>query len=153
MTQTIFCVNLFFLKNRPLADSFIESQCPSVCLSPSHAIFFEASHWPSDHMTSHLRSKVTPKSSGQKWAPKVAVKKEPQEWWSWSMGPVRHIESDIPDLLWFIGNCYRRLSRNREGSKTAIFGNIYNTMGVKCWVYATLIYFVELTHIYIKNKK
>ena len=45
----------FFSKNRPLADSFIESRCPSVCLfvclmSPSHAIFSEASHWPSGHM-------------------------------------------------------------------------------------------------------
>ena len=34
----------------PLADSFIESRCPSVCLFPSHAIFLEASHWPSDNM-------------------------------------------------------------------------------------------------------
>ena len=32
-----------FSKNRPLADSFIESQCPSIylyiCLSPFHVIF------------------------------------------------------------------------------------------------------------------
>ena len=32
---------VFFLsKNRPLADSFIESRCLLACLSPSHAIFF-----------------------------------------------------------------------------------------------------------------
>ena len=43
-------VNYQFSKNRPLADSFIESQCPSVGLSPSHATFFKASHWPSGHM-------------------------------------------------------------------------------------------------------
>ena len=28
------------------------SVCLSVCLSPSHAIFFEASYWPSGHMIS-----------------------------------------------------------------------------------------------------
>ena len=41
-----------FLKNRPLANSFIELQCESVCLSPFHVTFFEASHWPSGHMIS-----------------------------------------------------------------------------------------------------
>ena len=81
--QTCFCGKethiSVFSKNRPLADSFIESQCPLVCvypkcLSPSHAIFFEASNWPSDHMT---RSR--PLIGGQKWTPKVAVKSGPQK--------------------------------------------------------------------------
>ena len=44
-------------------------------MSPSHAIFFEASHWPSDHMT---RSR--PLIGGQKWTQKVAVKSGPQKW-------------------------------------------------------------------------
>ena len=51
---TICTLQLKFQRIGPLADSFIESQCPSVCvfvcLSPPHAIFFEASYWPSDHI-------------------------------------------------------------------------------------------------------
>ena len=49
VTMTIECLELFS-KNRPLADSFIESifiEYISVCLSPFHVTFFEASHWPS----------------------------------------------------------------------------------------------------------
>ena len=46
-----------FSPTRPhLAELVIESPCPSVCLcvclfAPSSAVFFEASHWPSGHMT------------------------------------------------------------------------------------------------------
>ena len=45
------CIN-DFQRIGPLADSFIELRCPSVlCMvSPPHAVFFEASHWPSRHM-------------------------------------------------------------------------------------------------------
>ena len=47
---------MIFIESAHWADSIIESRCPYVCLSvclsvPFHAIFFEASHWPSDHMT------------------------------------------------------------------------------------------------------
>ena len=45
-----------FIESAHWADSIIESQSLSVCLYgclyvPFHAFFFEASHWPSDHMT------------------------------------------------------------------------------------------------------
>ena len=57
-TCSIFIFQRWFSKNRPFADSFIESRCQfiyksiyiSMYLSPSHVIFFEASHWPSGHM-------------------------------------------------------------------------------------------------------
>ena len=44
----------FFLLNGPhLADLVIELPCPWVCLSAqSGTVFFKASHWPWDHMTS-----------------------------------------------------------------------------------------------------
>ena len=45
------------------------SVCLSVCLSPSHAIFFEASHWSSDHMT---RSR-----------PLIGQPPFPTIWWWW----------------------------------------------------------------------
>ena len=43
-----------FSPTRPLwAELVIESPCPCVCLcAPSGAVFFEASHWPWDHMIS-----------------------------------------------------------------------------------------------------
>ncbi len=43
----------YFLPTWPLwAELVLELPCPSVCLSaPSCAVFFKASHWPSDHMT------------------------------------------------------------------------------------------------------
>ena len=64
----------FFSKNWPLADSFIESRCPcSVCVFvPFHAIFFEASHWPSDHM---------PRSR-----PLIGQPSFPTIWWWWGEG-------------------------------------------------------------------
>ena len=44
----------YFSKNRPLGRFFlvVAKSVPElcVCLSPPHAIFFEASNWPSDHM-------------------------------------------------------------------------------------------------------
>ena len=47
---------LLFNASALWADAFIESQCQSiylsVCLSPFHVTFFEASHWPSGHMIS-----------------------------------------------------------------------------------------------------
>ena len=73
-----FCLQatvLIFSKNRPLADSFIESRCPSarVRVYPFfHAIFFEASHWPSDHMT---RSR-----------PLIGQPSFPTLWWWWGEG-------------------------------------------------------------------
>ena len=41
-----------FSPTRPLwAELVCKSPCPGPwCLSPSHAIFFQASHWPSGHM-------------------------------------------------------------------------------------------------------
>ena len=48
-----------------------------------------------------LRSKVDPKSCGQKWTHKVAVKKGPQKWWpkvnlkSGSLGPTIRIGQEI----------------------------------------------------------
>ena len=48
---------LHFSPTRPhWAELVIESPCPSVCVcvclsAPSGAVFFEASHWPSDQMT------------------------------------------------------------------------------------------------------
>ena len=44
---------------------------------------------------------------------------------SCSKGGVRHIESGISDLLWYVRNSYRRSSQSREGSKTAIFWKMY----------------------------
>ena len=43
----LFSENLksWFSKNRPLADSFIELRCVSIC-PPLHVTYFEASHWP-----------------------------------------------------------------------------------------------------------
>ena len=43
---------MYFQRIGPLADSFIEWQCLCVDMSPPHVIYFEASHWPSDHMIS-----------------------------------------------------------------------------------------------------
>ena len=48
---------LSFSPTRPSGPSWSSSRivclcvCLCVCLSPFHAIFFEASHWSSDHMT------------------------------------------------------------------------------------------------------
>ena len=59
-----------FIESAHWADSIIESRCPYVCLSvPFHAIFFEASHWPSDHMT---RSR-----------PLIGQPSFPTIWWWW----------------------------------------------------------------------
>ena len=44
-------------------------------MSPFHVSFFEASHWPSGHMT-----RSWPLIGGQKWTLKVAVKSGPQKW-------------------------------------------------------------------------
>ena len=45
-------VSLFSPTRPHWAELVIESACPSVCLfAPASAAFFEASHWPSGHMT------------------------------------------------------------------------------------------------------
>ena len=52
-TPTLQCIKVhcIFTNSALWAELVIESTCPSVYLmSPSNAIFFEASHWPSGHM-------------------------------------------------------------------------------------------------------
>ena len=84
--QMYHLVLLSFSKNRPLADSFIESRfCVSVCCPFSCDFFLGLSFAlrSHDHIpASHWRSKVDPKSGGQKWTPKVAVNKGLQKWQS-----------------------------------------------------------------------
>ena len=52
----LLCMNTFhqFSLNRPteLTRSSSRNVCIYVYMSPSHAIFFKACHWPSDHMIS-----------------------------------------------------------------------------------------------------
>ena len=65
-------LNIEFSKNRPLADSFIESQCPSVGLSvPFHVLDFEAYFAPTSQsqMSKIFRdSESLGKSSEKKWS-------------------------------------------------------------------------------------
>ena len=50
---TTYCHILFLLLNVVLVAVFSKSRCPWLCmLSPPNEIYFEASHWPSDHMIS-----------------------------------------------------------------------------------------------------
>jgi hypothetical protein len=69
-------VELIFTNSALWAELIRESTCPSVCLSvcvsPSHAIFFEASDWSSDHMT---RSR-----------PLIGQPSFPTIWWWWWCG-------------------------------------------------------------------
>ena len=50
VTESTMKVNKVFQRIGPKADSLIESQCLSICLSPFHVTLFKASHWPSGHM-------------------------------------------------------------------------------------------------------
>ena len=67
-----------FSPTRPLwAELVIESPCPSVCVSvclsaPLGAVFFEASHWSSNHMT--------------RWRPLIGQPFFPTIWWWWRGG-------------------------------------------------------------------
>ena len=66
-----------FIESAHWVDSIIESRCPCVCVSvclsvPFNAIFFEASYWPSDHMT---RSR-----------PLIGQPSFPTIWWWWGEG-------------------------------------------------------------------
>ena len=66
--------DFFLSKNRPLGRFFLVVAM-SVCLSPFHVIFFEASHWPSGHM---IRSRPL---IGRPFPAKNICWK--LFWWSW----------------------------------------------------------------------
>ena len=62
----------FFRDFHRLAMSVCLSVCLSVCVSPPHAIFFQASHWPTGHMTRSQASHWSPSHHplrGPMWAP------------------------------------------------------------------------------------